>query len=152
MQFVLAAFGPIKILGGWQDNCRHNGHAVCIVCTHIAFSVMLHSQSITRYEKNIVKGISILKNKHYYDNLRVNFQNQTNPLLVLVRKTDFFDGIYTHVYGKTKFRFKKMYLRELSGSKFHSVTSSNVILYIDVKNSTFIKSGFSNVQTFLWII
>ena len=34
-----------------------------------------------------------------------------------------------------------MYLCELSGSKFHSVTSSNVILYMynDVKNSTFHK-------------
>ena len=52
-----------------------------------------------------------------------------------------FDGIYTHVYGKTKFRFKQIYLRELSGSKFHSVTSSNVILYNDVKNSIFIKIG-----------
>ena len=28
---------------------------------------------------------------------------------------------------------KKYYLRELSGSKFHSVTSSNVILHNDVK-------------------
>ena len=42
---------------------------------------------------------------------------------------------------------KKKYLRELSGSKFHSVytckcTSSNVTLYNDVKNSIFIKSGF----------
>ena len=36
----------------------------------------------------------------------------------------------------------EMYLRELSGSKFHSVTSTNVILYNDVKNSIFIKSGF----------
>ena len=35
-----------------------------------------------------------------------------------------------------------MYLRALSGSKFHSVTSSNVILYNDVTNSIFIKSGF----------
>ena len=35
-----------------------------------------------------------------------------------------------------------MYLRELSGSKFHFVTSSNVILYNDVKNSIFIKGGF----------
>ena len=38
-----------------------------------------------------------------------------------------------------------MYLREhgeLSGSKFHSVTSANVILYNDVKNSIFIKSGY----------
>ena len=35
-----------------------------------------------------------------------------------------------------------MYLRELSGSKFHSVTSSHVILYNGVKNSIFIKSGF----------
>ena len=34
------------------------------------------------------------------------------------------------------------FLRELSGSKFHSVTSSYVILYNDVKNSIFIKSGF----------
>ena len=37
---------------------------------------------------------------------------------------------------------EKMYLCELSGSKFHSVISSNVILYNDVKNSVFIKSGF----------
>ena len=36
-----------------------------------------------------------------------------------------------------------MYLRELSRSKFHSVTSSNVILYNDAKNSIFIKSGFN---------
>ena len=35
-----------------------------------------------------------------------------------------------------------MYLRELSRSKFHSVTSSNVILYNDAKNSIFIKSGY----------
>ena len=53
--------------------------------------------------------------------------------MVLLRKTGFFDGIYTHVYGKTNFRFKKMHLLELSGSKFHSVTSSHVILYNDVK-------------------
>ena len=56
-------------------------------------------------------------------------------MYVLLRETCFFDGIYTHVYGKTKFR-KKMYLRELSGSKFHSV----IILYNDVKNSIFIKN------------
>ena len=36
---------------------------------------------------------------------------------------------------------KEKYLHELSGSKFHSVPSSNVILYNDVKNSIFIKSG-----------
>ena len=66
-----------------------------------------------------------------------------NPFLVLLRKMGFFDRIYTHVYGKTKFRFKtKMYLQELSGPKFHSVTSSNVTLYNDVKNSIFTKSGF----------
>ena len=53
--------------------------------------------------------------------------------MVLLRKTGVFDGIYTHVYGKTNFRFKKMHLLELSGSKFHSVTSSHVILYNDVK-------------------
>ena len=34
-----------------------------------------------------------------------------------------------------------MYLRALSGSKFHSVTSSNVILYNDVKHSIFIKTS-----------
>ena len=34
--------------------------------------------------------------------------------------------------GKQNLEEKKMYLRELSGSKFHSVTSSNVILYNDV--------------------
>ena len=77
-------------------------------------------------------------------NWRVYFQNVLNPLLVLLRKTGFFDRIYTRVYGKTNFRFKKkMYLRELSRSKFHSVTSSNVILYNDAKNSIFIKSGFN---------
>ena len=47
------------------------------------------------------------------------FQNQPNPLLVLLRKAGFFDGIYTHVYGKTKFRLKK-----------------------NVLNVIFIKSGF----------
>ena len=36
-----------------------------------------------------------------------------------------------------------MYLRELSRSKFHFVTSSNVILYNDIKNAIFIKSGFN---------
>ena len=44
--------------------------------------------------------------------------------------------------GKQNLDKKKKYLRELSASKFHSVTSSNVILYNDVKNSIFIKSGF----------
>ena len=44
--------------------------------------------------------------------------------------------------GKKNLEEKKTYLRELSGSNFHSVTSSNVILYNDVKNSIFIKSGF----------
>ena len=34
------------------------------------------------------------------------------------------------------------FLHELSGSKFYSNTSSYVILYNDVKNSIFIKSGF----------
>ena len=47
---------------------------------------------------------------------------------------------------KTKFRRKKKKnFRELSGSKFHSVTSSSVILYNDVKNSIFTKSGFYQV-------
>ena len=80
----------------------------------------------------------------YSNNWRVYFQNVLNPLLVLLRKTCFFDRIYTRVYGEAKFRFKKKiicvsYLR----SKFHSVTSSNVILYNDAKNSIFIKSGFN---------
>ena len=44
--------------------------------------------------------------------------------------------------GKQNLDLRKMYLRELSGAKFHSVTSSNVILYNDVKNSIFTKSGF----------
>ena len=35
-----------------------------------------------------------------------------------------------------------MYLRELSGSKFHSVTRSYVILYNDDRNSIFINSAF----------
>ena len=44
--------------------------------------------------------------------------------------------------GRKKKRKKKVYLHELSGSKFHSVPSSNVILYNDVKNSIFTKIGF----------
>ena len=42
-----------------------------------------------------------------WDNRRVYFQNVLNPLLVLLRKTGFFDRIYTRVYGKTKCWFKK---------------------------------------------
>ena len=50
-----------------------------------------------------------------------------------------------------------MYLRELSGSKFHSVTSSNVILYNDVKkwiikNTIFTKSDLSGFGNKLFII
>ena len=41
----------------------------------------------------------------HIDNRRVYFQNVLNPLLVFLRKTGFFDRIYTRVYGKTKFRF-----------------------------------------------
>ena len=36
--------------------------------------------------------------------------------------------------GKEILDEKKMYLHELSGSKFHSVIISNVILYNDVNN------------------
>ena len=43
-----------------------------------------------------------------------------------------------------------MYLRELSGSKFHSVTGSNVILYNDVKNAIFIKVDLSGFGTELF--
>ena len=40
---------------------------------------------------------------------------------------------FIHVsMGKQNVDLKKMYLPELSRSKFHSVTSSNVILYNDV--------------------
>ena len=42
---------------------------------------------------------------------------------------------------------KKMHLRELSGSKFHSVTSSNVILYNDIKNSISSKVDLSGFGT-----
>ena len=51
---------------------------------------------------------------------------------------DRFDRIYTQFIhmsmGKQNLDLKNayMYLLELSGSKFHSVTSSNVILYNDV--------------------
>ena len=38
-----------------------------------------------------------------------------------------------------------MYLRELYGSKFHTVTTSNVILYNDVKNSNFYQKGIYQV-------
>ena len=93
--------------------------------------------------------------KHKFINWRVYFQNLLNPLLVLLRKTGFFDRIYTQVYmGKQNLDLKKMYLRELSGFKFHSVTSSNVILYNDVKNSISSKvdlSGFGN-ELFNWYI
>ena len=78
---------------------------------------------------------------------RVYFQNLLNPLLVLLRKTGFlWQNLYTCLWEETNFeKKKKRYLRELSRSKFRSVTtcSSNVILYNDVKNSIFIKSGFN---------
>ena len=41
--------------------------------------------------------------------------------------------------GKQNLDLKKKYLHELSRSKFHSVTSSNIIMYNDAKNSIFIK-------------
>ena len=66
------------------------------------------------------------------NNWRAYFQNLINSLLVLLRKTGFFDRIYTCLLEKQNLEEKKKYLRELSG--FHSVTSSNVILYNDVKN------------------
>ena len=97
--------------------------------------------------------MALHRKKIFACTIRVYFQNLINPLLVLLRKTGFFDRIYTHVYGKTKFRFKKMHLRELSGSKFHYVTSSNVILYNDVKtkfSSKLDSSGFGN-ELFLHI-
>ena len=50
--------------------------------------------------------------------------------------------------GKQDLYFKIIIVScELSGSEFHSVTSSHVILYNDVKNSIFMKvdlSGFGN--------
>ena len=52
-------------------------------------------------------------------------------------------NLYTCLWENKNLEEKKMYLRELSRSKFHSVTSSNVILYNDAKNSIFIKSGFN---------
>ena len=40
---------------------------------------------------------------------------------------------FIHMFmGKQNLDLKKISLHELSGSKFHSVTSSNVILYNDV--------------------
>ena len=78
-------------------------------------------------------ALSLPTSENNINNWIVLFQTQTNPLLVLLRKTGFFDRIYTHIYGEKKLG-KKKYLRELSGSKFHSVTCSNVVLYNDVKN------------------
>ena len=69
----------------------------------------------------------------------VYFQNVLNPL----RKKHVSLTEFIHIsMGKPNSEEKK-YLCELSGSKFHSVTSSNAILYNDVKNSIiiFIKSG-----------
>ena len=64
-------------------------------------------------------------------------------------------NLYTCLWENKIYIEKKMYLRELSRSKFHSVTSSNVILYNDAKNSIFLKSGFSTfwkwaLQLQLW--
>ena len=71
-----------------------------------------------------------------FDNWRVYFQNQINPLLVLTSEKNRFlwQNLYTCLWGIFFFRLKQMYLRELSGLQFHSVTSSHVILYNDVKN------------------
>ena len=70
--------------------------------------------------------------------------------MVLLRKTGFFDRIYTHVYGENKIQKKTNNLRELSGSKFHSGTSCNVILYNDVKMVFFIKVDLSGFGTELF--
>ena len=74
-----------------------------------------YTRNLRTHAHTIIEEFSSkIKQIHFW------FQNQTN---ILLRKTGFFDGIYTHVYGKTKFRLKKKtYLRELSGAKFHSVT------------------------------
>ena len=58
-------------------------------------------------------------------------------------------NLYTCLWEEKKLE-KKIVLRALSGSKFHSVTSSHVILYNDVKNSIFIKSGFIWFGNELW--
>ena len=87
--------------------------------------------------KDLVK-----KMKEKNENLKSLFPKPDKSTFGTSEKNRFLHRIYTHVYGKTKVRLKKNYLRELSGSKFHSVTSSNVILYNDVKNSIFIKSRF----------
>ena len=51
---------------------------------------------------------------------------------------------FIHVsMGKQNLDLTKMYLCELSRSKIHSVTSSNVILYNDVKNWIFITRGLN---------
>ena len=73
---------------------------------------------------------------------RAYFQNQTNPLLVLLRKQVSLTEFIHMSMRKQNLDLNKMYLCELSGSKFHSITSSNVILYNDVTNSIFTKSGF----------
>ena len=85
----------------------------------------------------------VVVNKAFYPQLKSLFPNVLTPLLVLLRKTGFFTEFIHVSMGKQNLDLKKMYLRELSRAKFHSVTSSNVILYNDVKNSIFIKSGFN---------
>ena len=78
-------------------------------------------------------------------NWRVYFQNLINPLFWYFWEKQVSLTEFRHMsMGKQHLDLKQMYLRELSGSKFHSVTSSNVILYNDVKKTiNFIKSGLS---------
>ena len=83
------------------------------------------------------------------------FPKWDKSLLVLLRKTGFFDGIYNTSMGKQDLNQDKMYLCDLSRSKFHSVTSSHVILYNDVKNLILAKvdlSGFGNELFNCWIM
>ena len=133
---------------GQRHRTRKTGNSLCLVSS-VAMVIYFCGCWTSRYKSSCKTNMShcsqLGQKTRNSSHLGGMIKNQCwrSTILVLLRKTGFFDGIYTHVYGKTKFRLKKkMYLSELSGSKFHSITSSNVILYNDVKNSIFIKSGF----------
>ena len=71
-----------------------------VLCMFLMKLVCILSSAFMHY---LHVSLVVLEN----NNWRAHFQNLINPLLVLLSKTGFFDRIYTQVYGKTKFRFKK---------------------------------------------
>ena len=87
---------------GWTHRGR-SGH--CWACPELCGEWRRRNRWLAA--KNFQHCLTLLRKCSKSLLLRVYFQNLINPLLVLLRKTGFFERIYTHVYGKTRFREEK---------------------------------------------